>query len=73
MSLCRKILKPHGFNMGANFGEFAGAGIAKHLHLHLVPRWKGDSNFMPVVANTKVIPQCLSTLWKELTAGLKKS
>jgi ATP adenylyltransferase len=71
LHLCREVLKPHGFNMGVNIGEFGGAGIAGHLHLHIVPRWKGDSNFMPAIADTKVIPQSLNELWKRLTLEIK--
>jgi ATP adenylyltransferase len=71
LQLCHEVLNPHGFNLGVNIGEFGGAGIADHLHLHIVPRWKGDSNFMPAVANTKVIPQSLNELWKKLTIKIK--
>ncbi|SDP20859.1 Diadenosine tetraphosphate (Ap4A) hydrolase [Nakamurella panacisegetis] len=59
MTVLRKVSGPHGFNIGINAGETAGAGIAAHLHQHIVPRWGGDSNFMPVVAATKVLPQLL--------------
>jgi ATP adenylyltransferase len=66
-ALLRRVLKPEGFNIGINEGRVAGAGIEKHLHIHVVPRWKGDSNFMPLIAGTKVISQSLESLYKELT------
>jgi ATP adenylyltransferase len=60
MRAVRIISDAHGFNIGMNQGEIAGAGIAAHLHQHVVPRWGGDANFMPVIAQTKVLPQLLS-------------
>jgi len=60
MTVARRVASPHGFNIGMNQGVIAGAGIAAHLHQHLVPRWGGDSNFMPVVGRTKVLPQLLT-------------
>ena len=60
MRAIRAVSAPHGFNLGMNQGAVAGAGIAAHLHQHVVPRWSGDSNFMPVVAQTKVLPQLLT-------------
>ena len=63
-----KTMHPDGFNIGINQGRVAGAGIAEHLHIHVVPRWNGDSNFMPVIAETSVLPQALS----ELAANLRK-
>jgi ATP adenylyltransferase len=57
-----QIMKPDGFNIGINLGRVAGAGIADHLHIHVVPRWNGDTNFMPVLAQTSVVPQALTEL-----------
>ena len=59
MRVIRQASSPHGFNLGMNQGAVAGAGIAAHLHQHLVPRWGGDGNFMPVIGRTKVLPQML--------------
>jgi len=64
--LLEKKLRPHGFNIGINTGKAAGAGYKGHLHIHIVPRWKGDSNFMPVIADTKVIPLSLKELYRLL-------
>lgn len=59
-------IKPHGFNIGFNIGAASGAGIPQHLHCHVVPRWNGDTNFMPVLSNTKVLPESLKSMWKRL-------
>ena len=60
MRVIRQVSGAHGFNIGLNQGSLAGAGIAGHLHQHVVPRWSGDANFMPVIGSTKVMPQLLS-------------
>jgi ATP adenylyltransferase len=59
MDALRSIYAPHGFNVGWNLGRVAGAGVEDHVHLHLVPRWNGDTNFMPVLADVKVLPEHL--------------
>jgi ATP adenylyltransferase len=64
------VMKPHGFNIGINLGLVAGAGIIEHVHIHVVPRWNGDTNFMPVVGHTTVVPQALTELAAQLRAAL---
>jgi ATP adenylyltransferase len=65
-----KVMKPDGFNIGINLGKVAGAGVLGHLHIHVVPRWLGDTNFMPVLASTSVVPQALGELASQLRAAL---
>ena len=65
-----KVMKPDGFNLGVNLGAVAGAGILGHLHIHVVPRWNGDTNFMPVLAGTTVVPQALAELAAQLREAL---
>ena len=65
-----RVMKPSGFNIGMNLGQVAGAGVLGHLHIHIVPRWQGDTNFMPVLANTVVVPEALRDLAAKLRTAL---
>jgi len=71
ITLLTRILKPAGFNVGLNIGKVAGAGIEEHLHTHIVPRWQGDANFMPVLSNTKVISEALAATYKKLKSAIE--
>jgi ATP adenylyltransferase len=70
LAVLREVHGPEGFNLGVNQGKVAGAGIEDHVHLHVVPRWGGDTNFMPVIASTRVLPQSLADSWRELAGRL---
>lgn len=70
LQVLKQEMKCDGFNVGINLGKVAGAGIEEHLHIHIVPRWNGDTNFMAVIANTTVVPQALTDLAAQLRAAL---
>lgn len=69
VSLLARVLSPDGFNIGINLGRAAGAGVADHLHVHVVPRWAGDTNFMPALGETKVISHSLDEMYRRLTSS----
>lgn len=66
-----EIYRPPGFNLGMNLGESAGAGIAEHIHMHVLPRWPGDTNFMTTVAETRVLPEDLKNTWRKLRTAFE--
>ncbi len=72
VNLLKHAFNPHGFNLGVNMGLVAGAGIADHIHWHIVPRWNGDTNFMPVLADVRVIPESLQATYARLRQALEE-
>jgi ATP adenylyltransferase len=71
MRLLEQRYSPHGYNVGFNQGRIAGAGVEHHIHMHVVPRWGGDTNFMPVLADTRVMPQTLEQTYEALKGGFE--
>jgi ATP adenylyltransferase len=71
IKLLKSTLKPEALNLGMNLGKVSGAGVANHLHIHIVPRWTGDTNFMPVLAETKVVSISLGEVFRKLKRSLK--
>ncbi|NTW49282.1 MAG: HIT domain-containing protein [Chlorobiales bacterium] len=67
-----KVMRPHGFNMGVNMGQVAGGSVDSHIHFHVVPRWDGDTNFLPVISDTKVISNDMRRAYKELCAAVNE-
>jgi ATP adenylyltransferase len=72
MTVLRSLYQPQGFNMGANLGAAAGAGVPEHVHLHVVPRWSGDTNFMSTLGHTRVLPEALADTYERIKNGFQK-
>ncbi|NOZ02319.1 MAG: HIT domain-containing protein [Deltaproteobacteria bacterium] len=68
----KAVYQPHGFNIGMNVGQAAGAGIHEHIHTHIIPRWTGDNNLVPVMTETRVIPESLEETWRKLIPEFRK-
>lgn len=72
VQVLRNVMRPHAMNIGMNLGRTAGAGIDEHIHYHIVPRWNGDTNFMPVISGTKVVSESLEASFQKITAEFSK-
>jgi ATP adenylyltransferase len=73
ITVLRKLYNPQAFNIGANIGEAAGAGVKEHIHIHIVPRWNGDTNFMSAVGETRVLPEALESTYERVKKGFSES
>ena len=73
MTILRKVYNPQAFNMGANIGEAAGAGVKEHVHIHIVPRWAGDTNFMSILGESRVLPELLADTYQRIKNGFQTS
>jgi ATP adenylyltransferase len=71
-SLLRELYHPDGINLGMNIGKAAGAGIAGHIHMHVLPRWVADANFLSVIGETRILPETLDVTWKRMKAAMEK-
>ena len=72
VDILTEVYHPHGFNIGANIGRVAGAGIDSHIHFHIVPRWNGDTNFMPTLGEVKVVSEDMVAAYKEIRSAIRK-
>lgn len=72
VQVLRNVMNPHALNIGMNLGRAAGAGIENHLHYHIVPRWDGDTNFMPIISGTKVVSESLNKTYQKVSAEFRK-
>ena len=69
-AMIKQVMNPNGFNIGMNVGKSAGAGVADHIHIHIVPRWDGDTNFMPLIGKTKILPESLDSVYDKFKKAL---